>query len=62
MSKTTATLFTEFEKDLLKNMQELEISKPQKEYVLKNINILLLQMTNLQDRYIISLSKRRKMY
>ncbi|MBQ7668851.1 MAG: hypothetical protein IJS47_05950 [Clostridia bacterium] len=39
MSKTTATLFTEFEKDLLKNMQELEISKPQKEYVLKNINI-----------------------
>jgi len=39
MSKTTATLFTEFEKDLLKNMQELEILKPQKEYVLKNINI-----------------------
>jgi len=39
MSKTTATLFTEFEKDLLKNMQELEIMKSQKEYILKNINI-----------------------
>ena len=39
MSKITATLFTEFEKDLLKNMQELEIMKTQKEYILKNINI-----------------------
>jgi len=39
MSKITATLFTEFEKDLLKNMQELEIMKSQKEYILKNINI-----------------------
>lgn len=39
MSKITATLFNEFEKDLLKNMQELKILKPQKEYILKNINI-----------------------
>lgn len=39
MSKITATLFTEFEKDLLKNMNELEIIKTQKEYILKNINI-----------------------
>lgn len=39
MSKITANIFSEFEKSLLKNMQELEILKPQKEYVLKNINI-----------------------
>ena len=39
MSKITATLFTEFEKNLLKNMNELEIIKAQKEYILKNINI-----------------------
>jgi len=39
MSKITANIFSEFEKSLLKNMQELEIMKSQKEYVLKNINI-----------------------
>ena len=39
MSKVTANIFSEFEKSLLKNMQELEIMKSQKEYVLKNINI-----------------------
>jgi len=39
MSKITANIFSEFEKSLLKNMQELEIVKQQKEYVLKNINI-----------------------
>lgn len=39
MSKVTATLFNEFEKDLLKNMQDLKILKPQKEYILKNINV-----------------------
>ncbi len=39
MSKITANIFSEFEKSLLKNMQELEIVKSQKEYVLKNINI-----------------------
>lgn len=39
MSKITASLFNEFEKDLLKNMQDLKIAKPQKEYILKNINI-----------------------
>ena len=36
MSKITANIFSEFEKSLLKNMQELEIMKSQKEYVLKN--------------------------
>ena len=35
MSKITANIFSEFEKSLLKNMQELEIMKSQKEYVLK---------------------------
>lgn len=39
MSKITANIFSEFEKSLLKNMQELEIMKNQKEYVLKNINV-----------------------
>ena len=39
MSKITANIFSEFEKSLLKNMQELEIMKSQKEYVLKNINV-----------------------
>ena len=39
MSKVTANIFSEFEKSLLRNMQELEIMKSQKEYVLKNINI-----------------------
>ena len=36
MSKITANIFSEFEKSLLKNMQELEIMKNQKEYVKMN--------------------------